>query len=152
MTAGHHQAVRQLQTQMHFGTSFNALFFQRPAVNEAPFKAMLSHMFVVLHLPAFRNSATALLLSESQASWNPFSHLPARDTWRYSAGNSLFRCTFNAIIHTLTHHDMRMRLFAAVNARFRIVNGKTPGVPFASFLTYKILHQFKALFRCQFTG
>ncbi|MGK3295902.1 hypothetical protein ACSLNR_28590, partial [Escherichia coli] len=36
-----------------FGTSFNALFFQRPAVNEAPFKAMLSHMFVVLHLPAF---------------------------------------------------------------------------------------------------
>ncbi|MGK3295841.1 hypothetical protein ACSLNR_27890, partial [Escherichia coli] len=33
--------------------SFNALFFQRPAVNEAPFKAMLSHMFVVLHLPAF---------------------------------------------------------------------------------------------------
>ena len=30
--------------------------------------------------------------------------------------------------------------------------GKTPGVPFASFLTYKILHQFKALFRCQFTG
>ncbi|MGK3409295.1 hypothetical protein ACSLOF_26395, partial [Escherichia coli] len=35
---------------MHFGTSFNALFFQRPAVNEAPFKAILSHMFVVLHL------------------------------------------------------------------------------------------------------
>ncbi|MGK3409292.1 hypothetical protein ACSLOF_26375, partial [Escherichia coli] len=33
------------KTQMHFGTSFNALFFQRPAVNEAPFKAILSHMF-----------------------------------------------------------------------------------------------------------
>ncbi|SQZ13139.1 Uncharacterised protein [Escherichia coli] len=47
---------------------------------------------------------------------------------------------------------MRMRLFASLNARFRIVNGKTPCMPFASFLTYKILHQFKALFRCQFTG
>ncbi|MGK3681396.1 hypothetical protein, partial [Escherichia coli] len=41
---------------------FNALFFQRPAVNEAPFKAMLSHMFVVLHLPAFSQFPQLLFL------------------------------------------------------------------------------------------
>ncbi len=152
MTLGIIKPSGSFKTQMHFGTSFNALFFQRPAVNEAPFKAMLSHMFVVLHLPAFSQFPQLLfLLSGGQVSGILFRPSPIGIPG-VIAPEILFRCTFNAIIHTLAHHNMRMRLFAAVNARFRIVNGKTPGVPFASFLTYKILHQFKALFRCQFTG
>ncbi|MCL9358555.1 hypothetical protein MU767_23775, partial [Salmonella enterica subsp. enterica serovar Enteritidis] len=35
-----------------------------------------------------------------------------------------FRRTFHTIVNTLAHHDMRMRLFPSVNARFWIVNGK----------------------------
>lgn len=71
MTLGIIKPSGSFKTQMHFGTSFNALFFQRPAVNEAPFKAMLSHMFVVLHLPAFSQFPQLLfLLSESQAVTN----------------------------------------------------------------------------------
>ncbi|WP_409197107.1 hypothetical protein, partial [Escherichia coli] len=44
MTLGIIKAAGGFKTQMRFGTAFNALFFQRPAVNEAPFKAMLSSM------------------------------------------------------------------------------------------------------------
>ena len=36
MTLGIIKPSGSFKTQMHFGTSFNALFFQRPAVNEAP--------------------------------------------------------------------------------------------------------------------
>ena len=63
MTLGIIKPSGSFKTQMHFGTSFNALFFQRPAVNEAPFKAMLSHMFVVLHLPAFSQFPHRLFLA-----------------------------------------------------------------------------------------
>ncbi|CAD5747316.1 Uncharacterised protein [Escherichia coli] len=152
MTLGIIKTSGCVKPQMHLRTSFNSLFFQRPAVNESSFKTMLSHMYVVLHLPAFSQFPQLLfLLSGSQASGILFRTSPLGIPG-VIAPEILFRCTFYAIIHTLTHHDMRMRLFASVNACFRIVNGKTPCMPFAGFLTYKILHQFKALFRCQFTG
>lgn len=103
MTLGIIKPSGSFKTQMHFGTSFNALFFQRPAVNEAPFKAMLSHMFVVLHLPAFSQFPQLLfLLSESQASGILFRTSPLGIPG-VIAPEILFRCTVTEQERKLLH-------------------------------------------------
>lgn len=56
MTLGIIKPSGSFKTQMHFGTSFNALFFQRPTVNEAPFKAIFLICSLCFTSQRFRNS------------------------------------------------------------------------------------------------